>query len=358
MCWTTPGRWRTGASTHEPPFDLPDARLAARVRTDYGLAVDEIAFLPLGRDSSAWVYRVRAEDGAVFFLKVRLGPVNQAGLLVPRYLHEHGVAPVVAPLPTATRRLWTTADGYTLTLYPFVAGTTGMMHGMAQAQWIAYGAALRRIHEAALPPEIAQLMRHETYVPSGADLIRVLEARIGGASLADPAAQELATFWQEQQEIIHTLVERAEDLGQRLAYRTPPQVLCHADIHTNNVLLDAEGQVWIVDWDETMLAPRERDVMFAVGGGINRMVVGPREEELFLRGYGDTALDPIALAFYRYAWAVSDIGDYADQIIRRPDLGAISKRAALETFMTLFQPGSIVALALAATYRDADHGPT
>jgi spectinomycin phosphotransferase len=342
---------------HEPPFDLPDARLAACVRADYGLAVDAIAFLPLGRDSAAWVYSVRTEDGAVFFLKVRVGPVNRAGLLVPRYLHEHGVAPVVAPLPTATRRLWTRADGYTLTLYPFVTGTTGMTHGMADAQWITYGGALRRIHEAALPPEIVKVLRRESYVPLGANVIRDLEARIGGASFAEPAAQELATFWQEQKEIIHTLVERAEELGQRLAHRTLPHVLCHADIHTNNVLLDAEGQVWIVDWDETMLAPRERDVMFAVGGGINRTVVGPREEELFLRGYGDTALDAIALAYYRYAWAVSDIGDYADQVIHRPDLGAMSKRAALERFMTLFEPGSIVTLALGATFSGADHEP-
>ena len=45
----------------------------------------------------------------------------------------------------------------------------------------------------------------------------------------------------------------AEGLGRPLAQRAPALVLCHADVHTGNVLLDAGGQLWIVDWDETLL---------------------------------------------------------------------------------------------------------
>ncbi|MDB5056881.1 MAG: aminoglycoside phosphotransferase [Chloroflexi bacterium] len=140
-------------------------------------------------------------------------------------------------------------------------------------------------------------------------------------------------------------MERAEDLGRRLAGRALPFVLCHADIHIANVLLDAGGQVWIVDWDETMLAPKERDLMFVLGGGISRSWVGPRDEEVFLQGYGETAVDSQAIAYYRTAWAVSDIGEYGMQVVARPDLGAVSRRAALDTFKGLFQPGQIVVLA-------------
>jgi spectinomycin phosphotransferase len=43
-------------------------------------------------------------------------------------------------------------------------------------------------------------------------------------------------------------------------------VLCHADLHTWNVLVDGDGRLWLVDWDEAILAPRERDLMFLVGG--------------------------------------------------------------------------------------------
>src|SRR5436853_7829208 len=49
-------------------------------------------------------------------------------------------------------------------------------------------------------------------------------------------------------------------------------------------------------------------------------LVGPREEELFLQGYGATTVDPLALTYYRYAWAVSDIGAFGAQVFLRPDL--------------------------------------
>jgi spectinomycin phosphotransferase len=332
----------------EPPVDLPDDTLAAGLRTHYELAVTAVTFLPLGQDSSAWVYRVRTADDASYFLKVRTRVTNAPSLLVPRYLQDHGVAQVVAPLPTTTGALWTEVAGYALILYPFIAETTGLVHGMTPPQWIAYGAVLRQIHTTTLAPALAHLMRRETFVPAGAATVREVEAHMGGRALADQAAQDLAPLWHERRDVIHTLVARAEELGQLLARRAPPCVLCHADIHTNNVLLDAGGAVWIVDWDDTVLAPKERDLMFVVGGGINRALVGPREEALFLQGYGATTLDPLALTYYRYAWAVSDVGEYGGRVVLRPDLGVVSRQAAVGHFRSLFQPGRIVALALAS----------
>ncbi len=326
----------------EPPAHLPDETLRACLRTHYGLAVDELTFLPLGHDSSAWVYRARTAGG-VYFLKARTRVDNEPGLLVPRYLHDHGIA----PLPTIAGTLWTMADDYALILYPFIAGTTGMERGMSERQWVDYGALLRQIHATALPPDLMRLMRRESFAPAGTDVVRDLDMRIGAQAFDDPAARALATFWRERREDIRTLLRRAEDLGRRLAQAAPAFVLCHADIHTNNVLLDAGGQVWIVDWDETVLAPRERDLMFVVGGIIGGLV-GPREEELFFQGYGAPTVDPLALAYYRYAWAVGDIGAWAEEVFFRPDLGPVTKRAAVEGFMSLFLPGNIVALAFAS----------
>lgn len=332
----------------DPPVDLSDDMLRTSLGARYGLVVADLTFLPLGQDSSAWVYRVETATCAPYFLKVRRRVTNPPSLLVSRYLHDQGVPQVIAPLPTNTQTLWTEVEGYALILYPFIAGTTGMEYGMAPRQWIDYGAIVRQIHVTTLAPDLAQIMQRESFVPAGASMVRDLEAHIGGRTFADPAGQALATFWHERWEDIRTLVERAEDLGLRFAQRAPTFVLCHADIHTNNVLLDAGGQVWIVDWDETLLAPKERDLMFVAGGGINSELVGPREEELFFQGYGAATLDPLALAYYRYAWAVGDIGAYGDQVFFRPDLGEVTKRAAVDMFLSLFMPGRIVALAFAS----------
>ncbi len=58
----------------EPPVDLPDHALAAGLRAHYGLAVTEVAFLPLGHDASAWVYQVHAADHPIPATSARATP--------------------------------------------------------------------------------------------------------------------------------------------------------------------------------------------------------------------------------------------------------------------------------------------
>jgi spectinomycin phosphotransferase len=332
----------------EPPVGVSNEALRGSLQSEYGLAVAEIALLPMGHDSSAWVYRVRTTDGISYFLKAFKRLITESSLMVPRLLHDQGITQVIAPIPTIDQTLRTELDSYTLILYPFVDGKSGKDGGMTPSQWIAYGTILRQIHGAALLPDLAPVMRRETFVPEGADLVRELDTAVGRRAFAVPAARTLATFWREQQEKIHTLVQRGEALGQRLATRAPAFVLCHADIHTANVLVGADGQLWIVDWDETVLAPKERDLMFVAGGGINDRLVSPGDEELFFQGYGATTIDVLALAYYRYAWAVSDISAFGTEIFFRTDLGPGAKDAAADEFINLFLPGRIVAKALAS----------
>lgn len=314
-----------------------------------GLAVTELAFLPLGQDSSAWAYKIKTGDGCSYFLKLLKKVANQAGLRVPRFLQDEGIAGVIGPLPALSGALSAEADGYGLILYPFVEGATGKVGGMSEQQWIDFGKLLRRIHDAALPSDITRVIPQESFAPAGSGSVRRLDAHIATKTFAEAGEQALAQFWQTRREEILTLLASAEELGQRLAKAGLPPVLCHADIHTNNVLIDTDGRLWIVDWDDTVLAPVERDLMFVVGG-ISRRLVGPREEAHFLRGYGATAIDPLALAYYRYAWAVSDIGAYGEQVFFRPDLGPATRVEAVDWFKSLFSRGAIVSIAFASRY--------
>ncbi len=105
----------------EPP-DIPSEAILTSVRTSYDIPVISLEFLPIGHDSSAWVYRAGASDGTIYFLKVRRGVVYETGLVVPRYLHDRGVTQVIAPLPTTGGALWTGLDDVALILYPSSRG--------------------------------------------------------------------------------------------------------------------------------------------------------------------------------------------------------------------------------------------
>lgn len=292
--------------------------------------MEDLARLRLGHDIDAAVYRVRVAGGSLHFLKVREGPIRLSSLLVPRHLRDCGVTAAVAPIPTTAGRLWAEADGCALVLYPFISGATGMARGMTAAQWTALGAILRQIHAVPRTQELEAVMQRETFTPDGADTVRELDGRLPDVPWGD----------------IRTLLARAERLGRELGRRNPPHVICHADIHTNNVLLDAAGTLWVVDWDDVLIAPKERDLMFVVGGGLTRTQVGPAAEESFLEGYGRQAVDPLALAYYRCARAISDIAYTGAQVALRPGLDAAGRQDALDRLMRLFLPGNIVDLAL------------
>ena len=330
----------------EPPA-LADSAIQAVLCAEYGIADTALTFLPIGNDAASFVYRIDSVDGAPYFLKARASwGFNPSSLAVPFCLHSQGIPHVMAPLPTAGQALWVTVDGFALSLYPFIDARTASDAGLTLADWRALGVTLHQIHTCRLPAGLARDLPQETFTPSRRHVLAELADLLGKRVFDDPIQAALAEFWRSRQQVIQTVIERADSLGAELRRETWPRVLCHADLHTWNVLVDAARQIWIVDWDEVIVAPRERDLMFVVGG-IGRGLVKPAETESFLAGYGVPTIDPRALEYYRVAWAVQDMAAYAEQVVFAPDAGEPTRRAAMEGFVDMFEPGNIVDIALA-----------
>jgi len=327
---------------------LPDDKFIAALHTDYGIAVTSLDFLPIGNDSSAWVYRVGTVDGQIYFLKVKSGAVYPPSVIVPRYLLEQGMSQVVAPLPTQIQTMWASVDDFALLLYPFIAGDNGMAVGLSDQQWIDYGAVLRQLHATNLSPALLAQLPQETFIPNPkwCGIVKALLAATPKGQ--DVLEEELAAFWRTKQAEISKIVARTEALGRLLQQQRMPFVLCHADIHTANLILDPAGQLFVVDWDQPILAPKERDLMFVVGAALGGFVVDGAAERLFFQGYGQVEINWLALAYYRYEWVVQDMGDYAERVFLMENIGEETKRAAVQKLMAMFAPGDVVDVAYQA----------
>ncbi len=322
--------------------DLEDEKIIVALEKNYSIQAGRIEFLPIGNDASAFSYRVETKNGNLYFLKVKTKLSNIGSLFVPRFLKDHGLEQVVAPLTTKTEKLFAEIDGFAFILYPFILGTEAMEVGMSDSQWTEFGSTLKRIHTPQLPSDISPYIKQETFIPKWSEFTRELQEQVNTLKFDEPYQKQLALFWKENNETIQALMERAETVGRHLQQDDLEFVLCHADIHTANILLTQEQNIFIVDWDDTLFAPKERDLMFVLGESI----IPTREEQMFFRGYGRVEINQLALAYYRYEWCVQEIGDFGNRVYLTKETGESTKQEAVEGFMKLFLPGDVIAIAL------------
>ena len=108
-------------------------------------------------------------------------------------------------------------------------------------------------------------------------------------------------------------------------------------------MLDGQGDIFIVDWDEAIIAPVERDLMFFIDDGGSEAAAAA-----FLEGYGDCTLDDIGLAYYRYDWVMQEFCDNGERVFLDSRLSSTDREFAFTEFRKLFAPGDVVDRAHAA----------
>jgi spectinomycin phosphotransferase len=324
--------------------DLQDETLIDCLRDAYGLHIVQIAFLPLGADSNTAVYRAVADDRTAYFVKLRRGVFDPTSVELPRFLSDQGIAQIIPPLATNTGQLWATLDTFTMILYPFIEGRNGFEVALSERQWHDFGVALKRIHTAAVPAALARRIRRELFAPQYRESVKMFLSRLDGETLDDPVAQQLTAFLKAKRDIVRDLVERAERLAQALQAQTPEFIVCHFDIHAGNLLIESNDRFYIVDWDDPILAPKERDLMFIGGAQGFAGYTAQDEEAMFYRGYGDTQIDPVALAYYRYERILVDIAIYCEELLLTTE-GGDDRQQSLGYLMSNFLPSGTIEIA-------------
>jgi len=325
--------------------NLQDEKLITCLQDAYDLRIGGITFLPLGADSNAAVYRAVADDHKRYFVKLRSGPFDETSVTLPKFFSDQGIGQIIPPLTTQSGRLWATLDAFTVILYPFVEGHNGNEVALSDQLWRVFGAALNRIHTVSVPPALAQQIQRERYAAQAREEVKEFLARVAVERWHEPVAVKVADFLNEKRAQVLDLIARAERCAHLLQAREPNFVLCHSDVHAWNLLIDAHDHLYIVDWDNPILAPKERDLMFIGSGlGFAGGHTAQEEEALFYQGYGPTTIDPVAFAYYRYERIVQDIWQFCNQLLLT-DEGGDDREQSLRYLISNFLPGGVLEIA-------------
>lgn len=267
---------------YEPAVDRP--RLMQTVWDAYGVPAQGLRFVPEGFVAACYV--VDEADGSRLFLK--LWPQLCAGqaaagrlhgsLVLTRALYDRGLVPNVSyPLPTREGALWAEFSGSPFAVFPLLPGKAPPAR-LPPALWEEFARVVAAIHRAT--PALADVLPpRETFaIPDEAELGRCLAVveRIGSGER--PGLRVLRRLMLLRQADVLAQYGRLRRLQGVVRRLDGPSVLCHTDLGGNNMLVDDEGRLSVLDWDDPIVAPPEYDLWSALGEGLASILSAYRRE--------------------------------------------------------------------------------
>jgi hypothetical protein len=248
---------------------IEHTRLLEAVRRAYGVTGVELRFLPVGFGAC---YELGAGEGERYFLKVwphlRVGQqvtTEQLGSLALSHAIHQRVPSILLPHPLQTRSGALSADleGIPIALFALLDGQTHPARTPALDRAVAH--ALAALHRAAPLFEDFPLRREAFELAWEPDLRGFLDMAARLEANARPGLVALRGWVDAHGPDMLTQLERLHALRPQVVAINAPLVLCHTDLHGNNVIETASGDVYVLDWDDAKLAPPEHDLWIALG---------------------------------------------------------------------------------------------
>ena len=319
------------------PDDLDPADLHALLERNWGLRAPRLEFLPVGFGAYHW----RAVDGSGAELFVtaddleagfQVGPDADAAFAALERAYrtaawlrdEAALDFVLAPEPDAEgaviRRV---GVRYALTVRPLVAGGTGRYGRYEQAdERRLVAGVVGRLHAATarVPRELPR--RDDLSIPARAALVEAL-AGLDRTWTAGPFGEPARQALRRKAAGVERLLREYDELVDAVRASGEPWVLTHGEPHRANVIVAPGGRIHLIDWDTTLIAPRERDLRMVLDDDLTGW-------DEYVTAAGPTTLNREALELYRRWWDLADIAIFA-RVCYRPHERTEQTAADLET---------------------------
>lgn len=311
----------------------------------YGIDTQAMQFISDGADINAFAYKVDTKSNS-YFVKFKYSDQNEINLSIVKLLHDSGIKEIIFPINTIEGKLFQQLDHFSMIVYPFIHAPNGFNQNLSEKQWERLGKAVRKIHDTPIPTLIQKQLRKETYSSKWREIVRSLYNKIDSEQSDDQITATFKSFFKRNINRIQRIVDSSAVLSEKIQPDLKRYVLCHSDIHAGNILVANDASIYIIDWDESMLAPKERDLMF-IGGGVGNVWNKPQEIHHFYKGYGRTSIDTTILSYYRHERIVEDVALYGKDLLLH-DQSDQSRREMLNHFKAMFDPNGVVEIALAS----------
>jgi spectinomycin phosphotransferase len=305
------------------PSDLDRSELKRLLERCWGLVDVELEYLPVGFGSHHWLARdsrgtrrfVTADDLEATFQR---GPdvdssfaaLDRAFRTASALRDQAGLEVVVAPLAddegAVIRRL---NRRYSITASRFVEGKSGDFGSYEPEERRQMGHILGRLHAATGDVGVDLPDTDDFAVPSR-DALRKAFEDLDRPWSSGPFAEPTRLLLRDTARDIEPLFREYDALVAEVRESPESWVITHGEPHNANVIRADDGGVFLVDWDTTLVAPRERDLRMV----LDQDLTGWAE---YVDAAGSVSLNPRTLRLYELWWDLADVGIFVERF-RRP----------------------------------------
>lgn len=291
-----------------PPISI--SVIDAAVRAAHAIESPAYTLVRGGEDS--WGFNVASPSGA-YRLKIYSRAADLEGRLEAtfRLHHETGFTGVVCPIRSGNSSFTFEVAGRRAAIFPYIFGVPASDRAMSQLQRQELGRMLAGIHRTTLGDLPVPRERFDT--DRGTAAQKVLDA-VPAALISDDRYQRaVAELLSPLLPVLYVQVERFRASGLAAQQAQIPNVLCHGDPTSGNILVGSGG-IYLIDWDGMCYAPKELDLLHFGDGDPVR------------HGYAEVsssaALDSEVLGYYQARWNVGEIADFGGRILFEDHTGA------------------------------------
>lgn len=299
----------------DEPAHLTPEQISAALLTYWGIDASDVRYAPVGYGSYHWT--ATENDGTRWFVTSdpRVGSAFErvrAAYDTAATLRARGLGFIHTPKPDRAGEIWRRISP------TWAMSLSAYLDGRSPDYWTAERARVAelvgRLH--AFSPAPSSTPRWEP--PHWTEALHQLLDSADGRWTDGPYGEPARTLLARSAAGAEALLRHFERLVRRLAASDQPWVITHGEPHAGDVIVDDTGGMHLIDWDDTCLAPRERDLRIllyghhqAPLGWENHAVVAA-----YQRTAGPVQPRPFVLELFRAEWALAAIQD--SQFFRRP----------------------------------------
>lgn len=288
---------------------IGEPKLVRWLQENYPLEIVKLVSVPKGEIGDNYIAITSNEDK--YFLKIHLRSKlhidNPQGLentlSLTSQLHELGIKDVPYPVKTKAGSVEANFGEYTIMITNFVEGENPEITAEVATKFAKLVAKIHQVSTENINLPV------EPFDTAYANKLREQLETLEKVAQLNEQKEKLKNLLLPHKTLFLGQLKKLDGFCERAKQKGKSLVVTHGDLIPDNLLLDKDGNIFIVDWDTARLSPPERDVWFFMN----------THGENFLRSYNESnphvKLDIDFISFYMYKRYIEDMVYWADQIL-------------------------------------------